>query len=148
MPLLVSWTPYEDEPDIGEEDEHDQAYVREVCATRLCRTYLIFGHVCEGYMPDHILLQFRFRQLILVAPLQWQRREKHGQNPESWASELQTDITLWERRLKNMCQGGGDMADDEPSEEYVAWYRLKTRLIIHNYHLPRTPKYNPSRLPR
>ncbi|ERN00371.1 hypothetical protein AMTR_s00104p00115110 [Amborella trichopoda] len=39
--LLVSWTPYEDELDIGEEDE--QAYAKEVHAMTLCCTYLISG---------------------------------------------------------------------------------------------------------
>ncbi|ERN10613.1 hypothetical protein AMTR_s00028p00157780 [Amborella trichopoda] len=55
--LKAQETPFEDEPDIREEDKQDQAYARES---------------------------------ILVAPLEWQSREKRGKRPDSWAAELQS----------------------------------------------------------
>ncbi|ERM98785.1 hypothetical protein AMTR_s00093p00053320 [Amborella trichopoda] len=49
---LVIWTPYDDYSDLGEETEEDKDYGLIVHQTTLCRTYLICGHICEGYMPD------------------------------------------------------------------------------------------------
>ncbi|ERN00388.1 hypothetical protein AMTR_s00104p00133950 [Amborella trichopoda] len=48
----VIWTPYDDYPNIGEETAAGRDYELRICQIALCRTYLICGHICEGYMPD------------------------------------------------------------------------------------------------
>ncbi|XP_020529150.1 uncharacterized protein LOC110008098 [Amborella trichopoda] len=108
----VIWTPYDDYPDIGDETAEDREYGLHVFETALYRTYLIDGHICEGYMSDYVLQQFRLHHGISADLLQWERREKRERREkkyDNWGYELRYEIDMWMNHLDYFCQADKDM---------------------------------------
>lgn len=122
------WEPYTDDvlallPDVCRSDPH-------IWRTR---SPMICFDIVEWHYPQRVLRQFGHVQGIpggssYDAALH--KLDRRGRHSEDWAIRHQPMIELWNIRHQNIMDGTHTSNIPHRREDYMAWYRSRTRLII------------------
>ncbi|CAH9116383.1 unnamed protein product [Cuscuta europaea] len=139
----ITWMPYTAEmfaelPPTGREHSHIWR----------ARVSLICFDIVELHLPDRVLQQFGYEQVI-PAPIdtyvELHRSDRRGNHIEDWALRHVRYVTMWERQAELVVTGTPTLVPSV-SRDYMGWYYSITRLFVSaSFRLP-THHYQPSSL--
>ncbi|CAH9075320.1 unnamed protein product [Cuscuta epithymum] len=139
----TTWMPYTAKmfaelPPVGREHSHIWR----------ARVPLICFDIVELHLPDRVLRQFGFDQVIprpIDTYVELHRLDRRGKHTEDWALRHVRYISLWDRRAELVVTGIPTFVPSV-SGDYMGWYYNITRLFVSpSFRLP-THHYQPSSL--
>ena len=99
----------------------------------MCVVPLINFQLAEWHQPDRCLRQFGCRQFIPSAPSQLQNIHQltlKGKTDERWQDLYAPVLEAWNHRLHYAIQGIPDRSPLSYNDDYMVWFRRKTKLFI------------------
>lgn len=110
-------------------------------------TYLICFDIVELHLPERVMRQFGFRQLIppeVDTGDRLHRTDRRGKGEVNWANQHAPYIHMWNERLQQVVDGDMMVGHMDYNDPYLIWYRMITRLYINPAWTPPSTHYQPS----
>ncbi|CAH9081713.1 unnamed protein product [Cuscuta epithymum] len=139
----ITWMPYRPDmlaelPPAGREQTHIWR----------ARVPLICFDIVELHLPDRVMRQFGFEQVIprpIDTYVELHKLDRRGKHTEDWALRHVRYVTMWDRRAE-LAVAGTPTYVPSVSGDYMGWYYSITRLFVSpSFRLP-THHYQPSSL--
>ncbi|CAH9056834.1 unnamed protein product, partial [Cuscuta europaea] len=123
----ITWMPY-----IAQVLEELPPVVREHYDIWRARVSLIFFDIVELHLPDHVLRQFGYEQVIPVPVdtcVNLHKLDRRGKPTEDWSLKHVRYVTVWERRAELVVIGTPTFVSSI-CVGYMIWYYSITRLFV------------------